>query len=97
MVVSLFASAELTLTSPVGVDELVLRFLAWGGVLGGACAIVAFFFPRGMLVEGEHPLESSEPILRSLKRIKGVTNVKVQMRKVVSISYAPRRLRHTGI
>ena len=44
--------------------EVDFRFFARGGVLGGASAILAFFLPRGILVEdAEHPLERKEPIL----------------------------------
>jgi hypothetical protein len=41
----------------------VLRFLAGGGVLGGASATVAFFLPRAMVAGWTHALEIKVPIL----------------------------------
>lgn len=54
---------------PFGVelDEL-LRFLAGGGLFGGASATVAFFLPRGILAEPEQPLDIAVPILNGYSR-----------------------------
>jgi hypothetical protein len=65
---ALFKSAELTGTSPSSVLAWILRFFALGGVLGGASATVAFFFPRGIAGKQKLDLEVAVPILENIER-----------------------------
>jgi hypothetical protein len=68
------AAVEETLTSPVGVEAAVLRFLEGGGVEGGAEATVAFFFVRAMIAKQRLSLERVVPILIRILggRIEGI-------------------------
>lgn len=67
-VVLLDATVEEILTSPVGVEAAVLRFLEGGGVEGGAEATVAFFLVRAMIAKQNLSLERVAPILIRMLR-----------------------------
>jgi hypothetical protein len=54
-----------------------LRFFALGGVLGGASATVAFFFPRGIAGKQKLDLEVAVPILEDAAWLRSEANQKL--------------------
>jgi hypothetical protein len=74
---ALFDSAARTTTSPFTELADILRFFALGGVLGGASATVAFFFPRGMAGKQKLDLEVAVPILEDAAWLRSEANQKL--------------------